>query len=95
MIHAHSVYKVPQGKLLKISLDYDDTTNVIQQVCLTGDFFIHPEEGLELLEQSLSHTTYNRDAILKRIQHQITAHQLILIGVTAEGLTEGIMRCRP
>ena len=94
-MHAHAIYKVPQGKLLKISLDYDDTTNVIQQVCITGDFFIHPEDGLEFLERSLHHSRFDHDAILEKIQHQITAHQLTLIGVTAEGLTQGIMRCRP
>ncbi len=94
-MHVHTIYKVPQGKLLKISLDYDDATNVIQQIRITGDFFIHPEDGLELLEESLRHTPYDHDVILKNIKHQITAHQLTLIGVTAEGLTQGIMRCRP
>jgi hypothetical protein len=47
-MHSQSVYKVPQGKLLKVSLEYDEKRNILQSVCITGDFFAYPEEGIEL-----------------------------------------------
>lgn len=44
-------YKVPQGKLLRIKADIDDS--VIQEITITGDFFIHPEEDLLKIEEVL------------------------------------------
>jgi len=92
--HAHTVYKIPHGKLVKITLEYDPQTNLIQKVNITGDFFIHPEDGLELLETSIQDTFFSHDVIIKRLDETVTAHHLTLIGVTTEGLTEGILRCR-
>ena len=39
-----SIYKVPNGKLLKIFLDYDKKTQSINYINITGDFFAYPEE---------------------------------------------------
>ena len=43
--------KVRGGKLLQVRLDHDH--RVITSVSITGDFFIHPEEGLDLIEAGL------------------------------------------
>ncbi|MFW5888450.1 MAG: lipoate protein ligase C-terminal domain-containing protein [Patescibacteria group bacterium] len=45
-------YKAPQGKLLRIKADIEDS--VIQEITITGDFFIHPEEDLFKIEEILS-----------------------------------------
>ena len=45
-----STYKVPQGKLLKISIEFDEKNNVIRDIRITGDFFAYPEEAIELME---------------------------------------------
>ena len=37
-----SVYKIPKGKLLKISLDYNKKTNIINDLNISGDFFAYP-----------------------------------------------------
>ena len=37
-------------KLIKISMSYDDKKKVINSIKITGDFFIHPEETLEILD---------------------------------------------
>jgi lipoate---protein ligase len=47
-----AVYKVPGGKLLRVSVDHEG--EVLAKVSLNGDFFIHPEEALEDLERRLS-----------------------------------------
>ena len=48
----NSVYKVPGGKLLKISLEAEG--NKIKSVKITGDFFMHPETGVELIEEAIA-----------------------------------------
>ncbi len=52
-MQSKSVYKVPNGKLLKIFLDYDEKSNLINELSITGDFFAYPEEAIELMENKL------------------------------------------
>jgi len=93
MTLGHTTYKIPHGKLLKITLDYNTTTNTINHITITGDFFIHPEDGLETLETNLHHTPLTRNTILQTITETVTTHHLELIGITPEALTDGIIRC--
>ena len=46
-----SVYKIPEGKLVKIELETTD--NKIKKIKITGDFFLYPEEIISKLEKSL------------------------------------------
>jgi hypothetical protein len=93
-MQSHSIYKVPQGKLLKISLEYDKKKNVITNIRITGDFFAYPEEGIELLEKKLQNTVLDRVVLLDTISSLISKNHIQFIGVNAEGLTQGIMMCR-
>jgi lipoate---protein ligase len=43
--------KVKGGKLLRVRLEHDGSA--ITEVLITGDFFLHPEEGLAWLEEGL------------------------------------------
>jgi hypothetical protein len=93
-MQSHSIYKVPQGKLLKISLEYDKKKNVITNIRITGDFFAYPEEAIELLEKKLQNTVLDRMVLLDTISSLIAKNHIQFIGVNAEGLTQGIMMCR-
>ena len=90
-----SVYKIPNGKLLKISLDYNERNDSIGSIDITGDFFAYPEEAIELLEKNLQNSRFNRLDLLKKINSVIEKNDLEFIGLNAEGLTHGIMLCRP
>ncbi|MBN2065931.1 MAG: hypothetical protein JW771_03885 [Candidatus Thermoplasmatota archaeon] len=92
-MQAKSVYKVPNGKLLKISLHYDEIKHVVTDIQITGDFFAYPEEAIELIEDAVRQTTLTKDHLLQTIERVINEHHIEFIGVDAEGLTEGIMRC--
>ena len=70
-MQSHSIYKVPQGKLLKISLEYDEKMNVITDICITGDFFAYPEEAIELLEKKLKNTILDHVQLLEKISSLI------------------------
>lgn len=91
---SQSSYKVPNGKLLKISLEYDETSNVIRHIRITGDFFVYPEEAIELIEKKLRNTVLNQKSLEKEISFIIDEHHIQFIGLSAEGLTKGILMCK-
>jgi len=92
-MNSKSVYKVPNGKLLKINLEYDENTNKIETIKITGDFFAYPEEAIEFIEEKLKNLSIEKDILINKIQSIIDKHKLEFIGLNAEGLTEGILMC--
>ncbi len=92
-MQSKSVYKVPNGKLLKISLVYDKKNKSIDKVSIMGDFFAYPEEAIELMEDELKNTKLTRDSLLKKIHTVINKNNIEFIGLDAEGLTTGILMC--
>ena len=93
-MQSKSVYKVPNGKLLKISLQYDEKRNLITKINITGDFFAYPEEAIESMENKLKNTLIDRDILLKKINSIIDEYDIQFIGLDAEGLTQGILMCK-
>lgn len=93
-MQSKSVYKVPNGKLLKISLQYDEKSNSITKINITGDFFAYPEEAIESMENQLKNTLIDRDILLKKITSIINEYDIQFIGLDAEGLTQGILMCK-
>jgi lipoate-protein ligase A len=95
IMRSQSTYKVPLGKLLKISLEFDEKNNVIRNIRITGDFFAYPEEAIELLETKLRNTVIEKELLQEKISSIITQYHIQFIGVNAEGLTQGILMCKP
>jgi len=94
-MRSQSIYKVPQGKLLKISVEYDEKNNIIRDIRITGDFFAYPEEAIELMETKLRNVLMEREQLLEKIRTIISEYNIQFIGVDAEGLTQGILMCKP
>ena len=92
-MESKSVYKIPNGKLLKISLKYDEKSNLINHIIITGDFFAYPEEAIELIEKKLVNTKIEKHILQKKINNVIKENKIEFIGLDAEGLTHGIMMC--
>jgi len=88
-----SIYKVPEGKLLKIYTDIDETNNTIKNIKINGDFFAYPEESITELEKILQQKRFKRKDIIEIITSFIETNQVQFIGIDAESLTEAIMRC--
>ena len=89
-----SIYKVPNGKLLKISLDYDEKNNSINKINIMGDFFAYPEESIESMENELKNTILEKESLIKKINSIIKGYDIEFIGLHAEGLVEGILMCK-
>ena len=93
-MQSKSIYKVPNGKLLKISLDYDEKNNSISNINIMGDFFAYPEESIESMENELKNTILEKENLIKKINSIIKEYNIEFIGLHAEGLTEGILMCK-
>ena len=59
-MQSKSIYKVPNGKLLKIFLEFNEKNNSIESIKITGDFFAYPEETIEIMENKLK----NNDSLI-------------------------------
>ena len=56
------------GKLVKIELAYKKESQIIDSIKITGDFFIHPEEAIEKLEQELSGVKLEKQDLINKMQ---------------------------
>lgn len=74
-------YKVLGGKLLRVHILSRD--NIIKNIKITGDFFIHPEESIDELEELLMHTKLNENDIRKKIK-KFYDEDVIVIGADIE-----------
>jgi len=62
-------YKAIGGKLLRVRMTVTaDNSPVIQTLRITGDFFMHPEEAIEDLEQLLTGAPLDETALRERVQ---------------------------
>jgi lipoate-protein ligase A len=89
-----SIYKIPNGKLLKIFIEYDEKNNSIKDINITGDFFAYPEEAIEAMEKKLRNTKMDKENLLLKINSIIKENNIEFIGLNAEGLTQGILMCK-
>ncbi|MFQ6025253.1 MAG: lipoate protein ligase C-terminal domain-containing protein [Nitrosopumilaceae archaeon] len=78
-------------KLIKVFLSYDEENNVIHSINITGDFFLYPEEGLEILEADLVGTKLKKKLIRERIKESLTNSEAF--GFDEESMTQAIMGC--
>lgn len=82
-------YKVPGGKLLKILLEHD--SGRIKSVKITGDFFAHPEDCIEELEEELAGVRL--DEVEGRVKGFFSSKKrnIELFGVNAEAISYAIL----
>lgn len=85
-----AIYKVPNGKLLKIFLKDDGAQ--ITELKITGDFFVYPEEQVEALEGALIGVALNDEALRNGIESFIQTHSVTLFGVDVESLVLTILK---
>jgi lipoate-protein ligase A len=89
IVHKSS-YKVPGGKLIKVSLEVEDRQ--ISRILITGDFFIHPESTLPEIEENLIGCTLDKDEITEVIQSSLDARKAYPVGFTASDMAHAILK---
>jgi lipoate---protein ligase len=85
----NSVYKIPEGKLIKIELEHENKK--IIEAKITGDFFIHPETGIEEIEKALCSILLEEKEIINAVNNAVKSNSLELFGVTSEGIATAII----
>jgi lipoate---protein ligase len=90
MKRGYNVYK--SQKLIRIMLEYDETENTINWITIAGDFFLYPEEALEILEAGLIGTKLDRDTLKQEIDKRLKNYEVY--GFDSTSLTDAILGCK-
>ena len=91
---AKSIYKVPNGKLIKIFLDYNLESNTISSIQISGDFFAYPEESIHKLEEQLKGKQIEKNELYEIINSFVKENKVEFIGINPESLTHAVMECQ-
>jgi len=82
---SHSCHKVKEGKIVKVEVEFDD---IIKNLKISGDFFLHPEEALDVIEKSMlglkKDTSF--DSLVLTINDTVNSHDAQMIGLSPESL---------
>jgi len=86
-MHNTITRKVPNGKLVRIKIDFDKE---IESVQITGDFFMHPEHVVEEFEKILTGLpcTSSQNEMQKALDGIVNEYGAELIGVTTEAIAD-------
>jgi lipoate-protein ligase A len=82
-------YKVAGGKLIRVQLVKKET--MIEKVKITGDFFLHPEELIEDLEEALVGQAINVSNLDEFIGAFIKRRGATLLGASPEDFAKCII----
>ena len=87
---SHTIYKVPDGKMVRIEMDYTDK---IEKISISGDFFMHPEDTIEKIEKALVGIELEEEKIFDAIVKVAEDKKIEFFGVDASSLTRAILIC--
>ncbi len=82
-------HKASKG-LIRVSVEVED--DIIKEIIISGDFFMHPEDKLWDLERSLVGVKVGRTTVLSVIQRFYKENGVSTPGVEPEDFTEAIMK---
>ncbi|EGD57077.1 lipoate--protein ligase family protein [Gordonia neofelifaecis] len=87
----HGEYKVPGGKLVVVDVEVEDGS--LSQVSLSGDFFLEPDEALEVITDAVTgaSTTLNAGALGELITSALS-DDVSMVGFTPESVGIAIRR---
>ena len=77
--------KITGGKLVRLQLEY---TSLINKAIITGDFFLHPEDKLECIEQCLRNLplTLSEEEFQKQIEKTVQQENILMVGITPDAI---------
>jgi len=82
-------YKVEGGKLIKVQLTLEDKK--IKRIKITGDFFLHPEDVIEDIEQSLEGCILDEHELNSLIENVLKSRRAVFLGVSPKDFARCIM----
>lgn len=82
-------HKVPGGKLLRVEFEAEGGT--IRAFSLTGDFFLYPETGVDLINESLQGCPLEKEEIGRRVAETIASNSIEIVGFGPEDIADAII----
>jgi len=79
-------------KMVCVDLVFDKTRDTVQSIKITGDFFLHPEETLDLIESGIVGTKLEKGLIKKRLESLLSGCELY--GFSIDSLSDAIIKCK-
>lgn len=82
--------KIPGGKLLRVDIGYSDK---VEQVKITGDFFLHPEDVIFVLEDTIRGMPLPLDGnkLALQLEAVLQSQQAEVIGFSSADLAAMIL----
>lgn len=84
-----ATYKVEGGKMIKVELTPQGGR--VKRIKITGDFFLHPEELIEEIENMLVGSTLEEETISSTIEEFMEKRGAVLLGATPSDLARCIL----
>ena len=77
--------KVKEGKVVKVEIECNE---LIRNIRITGDFFIHPEDILDEIEKSIIglEKSASIETIMSNIRNRIADRDVQMIGISPESI---------
>ncbi len=84
-MHGKATEKIPGGKLVRVEAEFQKT---VTSARITGDFFLHPEDGLQFLEKVLVSVPVPVDisSVTYRLEAEVKKHNLNPVGLTMDAI---------
>ena len=79
-------------KMLCVDLVFDKTTNTIQSIKITGDFFLHPEETIDLIESEIVGEKLEKDQVKEKLESLLSGCEFY--GFSIDSLSDAIIKCK-
>ncbi|HLC48059.1 MAG TPA: hypothetical protein VJI13_03205 [Candidatus Norongarragalinales archaeon] len=87
--------KVEGGKLLRMEMELTESGERLKSIKITGDFFIHPEDSLQIVEKTLLMAGIGdgADKIAASITDISKSQGIQMLGITPEALARAFLEC--
>jgi lipoate-protein ligase A len=82
-------YKVKGGKLIKVQLAVEDGR--ISRIKITGDFFLHPEDVIEEIEEALKGHVLDEQELSQLIENVLESKGAVSLGAGPRDFARCIM----
>lgn len=76
--------------MIRVQIDLEE--DMIKNILITGDFFIHPEEAVESLEAVLRGAEVNEEGLLTLIRKYVEENRVEILGASPEDFVAAIMK---
>ncbi|MEJ5202888.1 MAG: hypothetical protein WHV66_11705 [Anaerolineales bacterium] len=87
MKQAKAIKKVPGGKLVRVDITYGER---LEKVIITGDFFLYPEDVLQVIENALAGALLplEKTSLIEKVQNILNREKAVLVGFSPQDLID-------